>query len=400
MITRRTFLKFGLAAAVPREAFASPQVRGTAKSVIWLWMGGGLPQTDTWDPKPNQPFKAVATAVPGIEISEALPVCAAQMKHLAIVRTLAHGIGESRRATFYMHTGFPDPEAYDAIPPVGEIVARELGQKGSPIPRYVAIDPPRIPASGVFGEETLPFRIVNLDDPLPGSGVEPDRDKAREALLAEEDAEWSGTRRQPPVERLLRARARAADLLDSPFRKAFDLSGEPEALRRAYGDLFGINCLLARRLVQAECVFVEVGLGGWGMRDDVFGAAKRMIPTLDRGLGTLVRDLDEKGLLKETLVVCATEFGKTPDINGGNGRDPWADGFSVALAGGGIQGGRVYGDTGPTGTKPVRRVPVSRFLGTVYAACGIDANRNYDRVERKFKVVPVGDATPLKEIFA
>jgi hypothetical protein len=199
---------------------------------------------------------------------------------------------------------------------------------------------------------------------------------------------------------------RALNLIASGrARESFELDRESKDVRDLYGrNTFGQSCLLARRLVEAGCSFIEIGMGGWDMHADVAGNCKRSLPSLDAGMGTLIKDLAEKDLLKETLVIWCGEFGRTPSINAGKGRDHHADGFSVVMAGGGFAGGRVYGDTGPNGDQCQKPVPIWNLFASIYKACGIDGNKKYDTEGRKIKYVSQNGSvstsgTPIAELF-
>ena len=302
MITRRRFLQAGLGAglavrssplhpAVFAQDEARPAGRAKARAVIWLWMGGGMSQIDSWDSKPGSKsqgeLKAIDTAVPGIQVSELLPVCASQMKRLAIVRSMSHPMGNHAGASYLMHTGMPMGTGYE-VPSIGTILSYELGRKDVILPRFVVIDPPDIPLSTVFGEDHLPFRADLRGIPNSTRSVDEARDRDRAALLAGQNVEWEAAHLHGAVERYRKAWLKADDLVNSTMTRAFDVSEEPAALRTEFGGRFGLNCLLARRLVQAGCAFIEIGFGGWDTRADNFNALKRMAPTLDKGLGTQI----------------------------------------------------------------------------------------------------------------
>jgi len=341
-----------------------------------------MSQLDTFDPKPGHKnggeLKAIDTTVPGVQFTELLPVCAGQMQHLAIIRSMSTMEGAHERGTYLMHTGFPAVPGVD-FPSIGTVVARELGTLEAGIPRFIAIDPPAIPSSAIFGEDCRPLRLNNADNPIPNvrSPVDAKRERDRLALLREEQAEQEKEHGGEEAARLKEAAVQAERLMRSPLLKAFEYKEEPEALRKEYGDRFGINCLLARRLVEAGCPFVEIGMGGWVTHNDTFNSYKRMVPALDKGLGTLVKDLAEKKLLKDIMVVLAGEFGKAPDINAGKGRDTWANGFTVVLAGAGLKGGVVYGSTGADGHHCTDPVTPSRLFTTIYTALGIDPHKTF-----------------------
>jgi hypothetical protein len=421
---RRNFLRFGLTGAagavmssIPHRLMAqgteAKQASGrTAKAVIMLWMGGGPTQIDTWDPKPGSKnggeFKPIdTTGGANMKFSEHMKVCASQGKHMSIVRSMNTHEGSHERGTSLMHIGINPVQGLE-IPPTGTVVSFEKGKPEFPLPHFIAIDPPLIPQATTFGDDYMPFRLNNADNPIPNIrsplGQGNSRDKERAALLIDQNKEWDAKRVQKEVTKVEKAYVKSEDVMNTPLLKAFNYHDEPADLRSQYGDRFGINCLLARRLVQAGCSFVEIGLGGWDMHADVFGNCKRMLPTLDAGMGTLIKDLAEKDMLKETLVIWCGEFGRTPSINAGKGRDHHADGFSVAMAGGGLAGGRVYGNTGPNGDQCQQPVPIHNLFASIYAACGIDGNKKYETEGRKIKYVSQNGSistsgTVIKELF-
>jgi hypothetical protein len=363
-----------------------------------------MSQIDTFDPKPGHknggPLKAIETAVPGVQFTELLPVCAGQMKHLAVVRSMKTMEGSHDRGTYLMHTGFPGVPGVE-YPSLGTVVAHELGKLEPGIPRYVALDPPAIPSSPAFGEDCRPFRVNHIDCPIPNicPQVDAKRERDRLALLREESAEQDRQRGGEEIARLKEAAAQAERLMKSPLLKAFDYREEPEALRHEYGDRFGLNCLVARRLVEAGCPFVEIGMGGWDIHGDIFNCYKRMVPTLDCGLGTLVKDLAERRLLNDVLVVLASHFGKSPGINAGKGRDHWVAGFSVVLAGAGLRGGVVHGSTGLDGYECNNPVSPSQLFTTIYTALGIDPHKSFGvSAEAARDTYTWPRAEPLKEL--
>lgn len=409
--SRRHFLRFSLgagaglaAASLPHAALAQQTVARQsagkgAKAVIMLWMGGGPTQYETFDPKPKAPFKPIDTSAPGVKFSELMPVCASQAKHMAVIRSMATHEGAHERGTSLMHIGMQPIQGLE-IPATGTVISYEKGAKDFPLPHFIAIDPPLIPQSTVFGEDYLPFRLNNAENPIPNirRTVDANRDKERAKLLLEQNKDWAAKRQQKEVAKVEAAYVKSEDVMNTPLLKAFNYREEPAELIKEYGGRFGINCLLARRLVQAGVSFVEIGLGGWDMHDDVAGGCKRRVPELDQGMGTLIKDLAQKDMLKETLVIWCGEFGRTPDINGGQGRDHWANGFSVVLAGGGIQGGRVHGDTGPNGHACNKPVSIYDLFATIYYACGIDSKKKYDTEGRKVPYVKGGK--PVMSLFS
>jgi len=412
---RRHFLRFSLgagaglaAASLPHSVLAQQTVAGqrsgkTAKAVIMLWMGGGPTQYETFDPKPGTknagPFKAIDTTAPGMKFSEIMPICASQGKNMSVIRSMATHEGAHERGTSLMHIGTQPIQGLD-IPSTGTVISYEKGDKKFPLPHFIAMDPPLIPQSAVFGEDYLPFRLnTGGGNPIPNTqrAVAKDRDNERAKLLLEQNKEWDSKRQQKEVAKVEAAYVKSEDVMNTPLLNAFNIGSDSK--RGEYQGRFAQNCLMARRLVEAGCSFVEIGLGGWDMHSDVAGGMKRNGPELDKGMGTLIKDLAEKDLLKETMVLWAGEFGRTPDVNGGNGRDHWANGFSVVMAGGGIQGGRVHGDTGPNGAGCSKPVSIHDFFATLYRACGINWQKNYDTEGRKIKYVASSNAKPVATLF-
>ncbi|MBI4564990.1 MAG: DUF1501 domain-containing protein [Planctomycetes bacterium] len=412
-VSRRTFLRFGLGAAAASAAgvrvpliFGQDTVAesGARKAVILLWMSGGPSQLDTWDPKPGArtggPFKAVETAVRGLQFSEHMERLAAQAKHLAVLRAVTTKEAAHERGTYLLHTGFSPIPGQD-FAAMGTVVAAHLTRRGFPLPSFVAVSAPAVPQSSAFAEEHQPFTLGSLHDPIPNlrrsREVSSERQAEREKLLDAQNESIEESRGGREIGRVKAAMQKAEDLMTTPLMKAFDLREEPESLRQEYGGAFGQNCLLGRRLVEAGVKFVEIGLGGWDTHSNNFAQVEKLVRTqLDPGLGTLIRDLDQRGLLSDTLVLCMGEFGRTPEINGGNGRDHWCKCFSVALAGCGV-GGRVVGATDKTGMEIAGRpVSIPELFATVYRLIGVPENDHYVINARKVKYSY--GAKPVREL--
>jgi hypothetical protein len=324
---------------------------------------------------------------------------------MTIVRSMATGEGAHERGTSLMHIGMRPVQGLE-IPATGTVISFEKGRKDFPLPHFIAIDPPLIPQSATFGDDYMPFRLNNAENPIPNirRNVDQTRDQERAKLLLEQCKDWDSKRQQKEVAKVEAAYVKSEDVMNTPLLKAFNYHEEPGDLRSQYGDRFGINCLLARRLAQAGCSFIEIGMGGWDTHADNFNALSRMLPIVDKGMGTLIKDLAEKDMLKETMVLWCGEFGRTPDINAGKGRDHHANGFSVAMAGGGLAGGRVYGDTGANGYSVTKPVPIHNLFATIYKACGIDWDKKYETEGRKIKYASIdgnsgSTAKPLMELF-
>jgi hypothetical protein len=398
--------------ALAADAAGHPQRK---RACILLWMSGGPSQLDTFDLKPAHanggPFKAIATSVPGIRISEHLPRTATFMDQMAIVRSLNSKEGDHGRATFLLRTGYL-PQGPIQYPSIGALVSKELGDERSELPNFVSVAPFRVLSQGAFGSgflgprhaplivgENGPQGQNNLDRALrvqdlnPPAGVGNGRIDARLDLLGQVQRDFLAGRPDLPALSHQSAYDRAVRLMRTTAAKAFDLGEEKAAVRDAYGrNLFGQGCLLARRLVERQVPFVEVTLNGWDTHGQNAGTVRSLSQTLDPAWAALMRDLKERGLLETTLIVWMGEFGRTPKFPRPDGRDHWPNSFSAVLAGGGIKGGQVIGDTGPDGAGIKERpVSVPEFLATVCQALGIDHQKqNASNVGRPIRIVAPG----------
>ena len=399
---------------------------GTAKACILLYMLGGAPQQETFDMKPEAPgsarslFPSIATNVPGIEICGLLPDLARQADRLAIIRSvyhrgnaLFHGAG-----VHYNLTGFPNvPREGEPFldrrdyPSIGAVMNQLRGSRqGLPasvqLPMWITQDGPGREwagqNAGFLGRKYDPlvmdygyFKLTEDFNNSPGSGeaslpgMLPPGFKLREDLLGsrlEKRLELQRRLGQQQVgagTSLLRdwtkQQAQALDVLGAESTwKAFEIDHETAALRERYGnDRLGRSCLVARRLVEAGVSLVTVIFGGWDTHSHHLEHTRdRLLPPLNRAFGALLDDLAERGLLDSTLVAWTGDFGRTPVINGNSppGRDHWANVYSAVLAGGGIQGGQVYGKSDKLAAEPVDNpVPVADYVATIYHALGYDA---------------------------
>jgi uncharacterized protein (DUF1501 family) len=379
---RRDFLSAGAAGLLglslpdllrAEAAGATAHARRPATGVIQIWLSGGPATIDMWDLKPEAPaeirgeFRPIATAAPGVSITEHMPGLAKVMDRCALVRSLGHTITAHGPGTTYMATGNRPGPALD-YPPLGALAARVLPPRRG-VPPYVTFAALREgvagagaghlgPAYGPFEVEGEPVRgaFQAHGVSLPG-GFSPADLEARAALRHRFDRGLRALESTEALAGLDRFHRQALELLHSDrVRSALDLAREPEAVRDAYGrSSLGQGALAARRLIEAGARFVTLGVGGWDTHGDNFRALRdRLLPPLDKALAALIRDLDARGLLEETIVVCAGEFGRTPRVNGAAGRDHWARSMAVLLAGGGIPGGAVHGATDGRGMAPVR----------------------------------------------
>jgi RNA polymerase sigma factor (sigma-70 family) len=374
----------------PKQAGAKLEPGRARRHCIILWMSGGPSQFDTFDLKPGTanggPFKAIDTSARGVHISEHLPLLAERADRLAIIRSLTHKEGDHARATYLMRTGRTAGGDTD-YPSVGALLARELSDPGADLPPYVSISPftliaPGAYGPGFFGDAFAPLFVAEQGF-VSGKG-----NAAIDRALA-----------LPPLrefEKIDKARAAA---MRQGVRKAFDLSAEKAEVRDFYGrNLFGQGCLLARRLVERGVPVVEVTLPGWDTHQNNFELVTAQSARLDPAFAWLLKDLEDRKLLNSTLIVWMGEFGRTPKINAGQGRDHYPGAFTVVLAGAGIKGGQVIGCTSDDGSKVTERpVTPPELLATICRALDIDPGKEHrSNLGRPVSLVDK-DARPVKE---
>lgn len=375
------------------------------KNCILLFMSGGPSHIDTFDPKPgnaSSAFKPIATAVPGIQLCDPLPRVAKLASELAVIRGMSTSEGSHGRARYYMHTGYREGVGGVVHPSLGAIASRCLGTPEDHLPNFVAIGGPSLGA-GYAGPLHSPVEVGD-----PARGIENLKPTAamsafdRRAGLLEEIEKGFVDRLPVPAAQAHQATyRRAAQLMHSEKAKAFDLSLEPAALRDEYGrNRFGEGCLLARRLVENGVSFVEVTLGGWDTHRDNARRVKDLCGALDPALAALLADLKRRGLLETTLVVWMGEFGRGPNIGKQGGRDHYPRAWTTVLAGAGIKGGQVVGQTDRMGGEVQnRQVSGVDFMATVCTALGIDYTKNfYSRDGRPMRLVDKGEQV-IRELF-
>jgi hypothetical protein len=386
-----------------------PQV-ATAKQVIYLYMAGGQSHLDTWDPKDGGPtmgpVKPIATSTDGVRLSEYLPLTAKQAKHLAVIRSLTSNQGAHEQGSYYVHTSYA-PRGTIRHPGMGAwLDVLQPGAGHGSLPNYVFIgNDSRHPGAGFFPAAHSPLFVNNPENGVknvtrPGD-LPAERLDKRLALAGDLDAEFLDAFPHRKVKAYADMYDGAMRMMNSADLEAFDLTKESEAMRGSYGaDPFGQGCLLARRLVERGVRFVEVSLGNWDTHTANFVAVPDLCRIFDRTFARLLDDLDQRGLLNETLVAVVTEFGRTPDINMNVGRDHYPQVFSGVLAGGGIRGGQVHGQTDPQGREVVAdKVEVPSFNATIAHALGLPLEQPvFSPSKRPFTVADKG--TPLTALFA
>lgn len=399
------FARRARGAADGRAAF------GRAKQVIALYLHGGHPQQETFDPKPNGPsavrgeFGAVSTSVPGIQFCELLPSTARIAHHLAVVRSMSHANANHVTASLSANTGhshppgtpetdFP-PSATD-FPPFGAVLD-SVRPSASGLPTWVRVGPLMRRNNGTVLHGQFPGFLgaahasFDVDQELLGDNIRvraveaaPDlttlRLTARRDLLAEFNSARRAIDQSPQVRDLNAHYQRAFSLLTSDrIRQAFDLAAEPAKTRERYGQTeFGQRCLLARRLAQSGVPMINVSychtpVGSWDTHSQNFKQMKQSLaPTFDMAFSALVEDLADRGMLEETLVLVNAEFGRTPAINKNAGRDHWPWVYSLVLAGAGVRAGTVYGSSDNSAAYPTDRPRHPKDMAaTIYHLLGV-----------------------------
>lgn len=314
--------------------------------------------------------------MPGVTISEHMPRIARLASKLAIVRGMTSKEGNHQRAQYFLRTGYsPNPTVIH--PTLAAWVAKRMGEPATGLPGSVCLGGPSVGA-GFFGVQYGPF-VVQTPGQLPqnvgyGPGVDDARFEARKSLLDGLDASFATKTGDAKVEGRRLLYGKAERLMHASALKAFDVSEETEAVRASYGDTpFGRGCLTAARLAASGVKFVEVTLDGWDTHQDVFDRTKKLMGTLDPAMSGLLEDLKRRGIDDSTLVVWMGDFGRTPNINANGGRDHHPNAWTAVLAGAGIRGGVVHGETDANGEKVVKdAVTVPNLLATIATALGLD----------------------------
>jgi len=394
--SRRDFLKVGVLGGLGltlgdffqmQAAHAAPAA-AKAQSAIFIFLQGGMSHIDSFDPKPYAPIEyrgelGTVETNTGEYFGGQMQRLAAVADKLTVIRSVTHGEAAHERGVHNMLTGYrPSPSIM--YPSFGSVVSHELGPRND-LPGYIAVPGVNDPHLGtgylssahaafsVGGEPSRNnFRVRDLSLP---DGVTPERMEARRGLLDAVDGHFSQLEQSDALEAMNSYYQRAYSLISSQnAREAFNIRAEPEEVRERYGShAFGQRLLLARRLVEGGARFVTVMDGGWDHHQNIKRGLESKLPYVDQGVATLIAELDERGMLDSTLVVLATEFGRTVRINADAGRDHWPRAFSVALAGGGIKSGVIHGRTDAHAAEPTHD-PVSPgdLAATLFQQLGID----------------------------
>jgi hypothetical protein len=406
-------------ATVPslNDSLAS-RLKGTAEHVISIWLGGGMGQIDTFDPKrqgdpknkqPGGYYRSIETSVPGVMLCEHLPRLAERMEQITVVRTVHHNvIDEHAAATNRMHTGRP-VSGTTIYPSLGSVVAHQLGPAAEKAPPYVVVGYPNVTRGpGFLGTKANYLYLTDTNQGPAGlirpQSVSEARQDRRDALVRNLRASRRGIPDGAEAE-YEAAIEQVRQLGDSDFMQSFALKDEADALRERYGGEFGQRCLLARRMVQRGVRFIEVAHNlnflngsGWDVHNEGILQQHALIQELDIAMSALIDDLRNCRLLDKTLIMITTEFGRPPDFDSGGGRGHQGSAFSCVLAGGGLKHCGAFGETDELSRKIVADpVSVPDLFATVHAWLGIDWMKNLYDGDRP---VPITDqGIPIERLF-
>ncbi|HIG31085.1 MAG TPA: DUF1501 domain-containing protein [Verrucomicrobiales bacterium] len=429
--TRRDFLKRGLGAAAlasltqpdpllySATSTQQPRLSGKAESCIFIWLGGGASQIDMFDPKQRGDGKkkagsyyaSIETAIPGENVCEHLKHTAPLLDRCVLLRTVSHDIeAQHGAATNLVHTGRKPSETL-IYPSIGSIVSHQLGPRDDGVPPYVVMGYPNIARDpGFLGPKHGYVYLTQLKTGPNGFTRPPDvgleRQKRREALLVNWQKEYqSRNAGDKNVQDVIDVSREAFRMAGPSFMSVFNLDREPSSLRESYGSEFGQRCLLARRLVQSGVRFVEVSFNlnflngtGWDTHNEGQLKQHLLIQDLDKAFATLIRDLENQGILDKTLLVIATEFGRPAEFDSGGGRGHQSNSFTCVLGGGGLRTGQVIGKTDELSKKILeRKVTLPDFHATIHSALGINPHKKLYAGDRPVPITDFGK--PVRELF-
>ncbi|MCA9029728.1 MAG: DUF1501 domain-containing protein [Planctomycetaceae bacterium] len=423
-VTRREALQIGLGLGVscllPSLDLRAADKRGNErpKSLIVLWMAGGQSQLDSWDPHPESkyggPVKAIDTTVSGLQIADTYPHMADQMQHLSVIRSMVSKEGDHERGTYYVQTGYrPDPTVIH--PAMSAVVASRLHNPAVEIPQHIALATGEgfvVPRGGYLGNQLDAFRVFDPGNNLQNLNKQVDdqrQERRLEGLKVLSDSFRKG--REFRVADTLHEHVvgQALTMMNSEQLNALKLDDEPKEVIERYGDSrFGRGCLVARRLVETGVRAIQVTLNGFDTHVNNHEGQAELAKTLDPAFAALVQDLVERDLWDSTVVLCLTEFGRTPMIVLNEGRNHWPIGFSCVVGGGGFRSGVVVGETDPDAgaaednvaltkrTPPKDPVTVPDLYATILTQLGLDYQEEI--------ITPIGrplvlaEGTPISQL--
>ncbi len=412
-MTRRHFMSHlagASALALPAISFTntlmanSSDLKKRQKAAIMLWMGGGPATIDIWDLKPGAPtggpFQQVGTSG-DVQISEHMPLMAKQMHHMAVVRSMSTREADHMRGRYYMHTGYvPDPNI--EYPSYGAVISHELQRKDLEIPPFVSVGGGSV-GPGFLGMTYAPF-VVGSNGEVRNlqMGIDEHRLMQRMETLKKLETSFVSQKRGGSAEDHAKILNKTLALMTSKQMDAFKADKEPKEVQEKYGRTgFGRGCLMARRLVETGVPFVEVDLGGWDTHANNFKTlGDQKLPELDKAMSALVEDLHERGMLQDTAIIWMGEFGRTPRINGNNGRDHWARSWSVVVGGAGMKGGIAVGETSSDGLEVTSEPYTSQdVMASVCKSLGISLETTFTTKNGRPKKI-ANSGKVIKELFA
>jgi len=381
---------FGSEVAMPGSTVGLKE--GPAKSVIHIYLPGGMASHESFDPKMEAPIEyrgplgTVKTKIEGEYYSECMQETAGVADKICVIRSMTHGEAAHERGTHNMFTGYrPSPALI--FPSMGSIVSHEYGPRNN-LPPYVCVpnQPNEFAGPGYLSSSFGPFSLgadpatkgFKVRDLTLAAGIDNGRFERRRSALDAVNDHFARAEKSDAVAAMDTFYQRAFGLISSnAAREAFNIDAEPDSVRDEYGrNEAGQRMLMARRLVGAGVRFVSMTYGGWDMHARISASMKKMAPSFDQAFAALIRDLDRSGMLKETLVMVSSEFGRTPKINKDAGRDHWPKVFSVVLAGGGVKEGLIHGASNAIASEPDRDdVNPADLATTVYHQLGIVADK-------------------------
>lgn len=388
---------------------AAEQLAKAQKRILVVNMHGGLSQLESWDPKPGTdtggPFRAIATSVPGIHISELLPLTAQQMHHMCLIRGVNTSEDDHGKGAYMMMTGRRQSPASD-FPQLGAVAAKALCPETSSLPGHIVVTPGggggRGNESAYLGPKYASIAMGNGNPPqntTRPAQITDQMDAARNDFRRKVNDRFLSRRRTAVTDAYIYSYEQAQQLMAQ--REVFDVTKEPAADMERYGKHdFGRHCLLARRLLEKGITFVQVSHSNYDSHHENFPFHIEQLGEWDRSFATLISDLAVRGMLDSTLVVVLSEFGRTPNINHVFGRDHWSRAWSVALAGAGIKRGSVYGKTNANGTAVEDgQVDHGQLFHTYLQACGVDTTGSFDINGR---AMPIADpaVAVIKDVLA
>lgn len=397
----------GLSPLAWRPALAH-QVASAGKRALMIYLHGGASQLETWDPKPKTdtggPFRAIPSSVPGLFVSELLPLTAQQMHHLLVVRGVNTAENDHGLGSYIMHTGRRKDPSLE-YPHLGSVVAKCLTTDADALPGYIHVSGGSglSPGDATYLGPKYASVLVGGGQPPPNSArlehLSPEADQARQDLRQRVNERFTRRRRAAETTAYSHSFHQAQELMSK--REIFDLSRESERDHERYGKHeFGQHCLLARRLLEQGITFVKVGHSNYDTHNENFDFHLEQIGEFDRPFACLIGDLAERGLLESTLVIVCSEFGRTPSINRYCGRDHWGSAWSVVLGGCGLQCGGAYGATNANGTAVADgEVNGAQLFHTYLRALGVDSS---DSFQVGGRAIPMADPAfgPIEKILA